>query len=119
MSGYRSLTPRQRYQIEVLNSKKTGVREIARDLGVNASTISRELRRFSSTYSAEKAIGDSRVKILRRVESNRKITGFVKAHVDQLILNDWSPEQAEETIKREANVSVSLKTIIATSSETN
>lgn len=111
MSSYRRLTPKQRYQIEVLKSKDSGVREIARDLGVNASTISRELKRLSGTYNAEKAIQDSKINISKRAESNQLIVGVVKDYVDKLILNDWSPEQAEETIKRETKIAVSLKTI--------
>lgn len=45
--SYRQLTEGQRYQISLLISQKFSLREIAKQMGVAPSTISRELRRNS------------------------------------------------------------------------
>jgi hypothetical protein len=48
--SYSHLTPRERYVISHLKSAKFPLREIARRLGRNHSTISREIRRNGPKY---------------------------------------------------------------------
>ena len=60
MSRYTQLTQRQRYQIELYHTEfQLSQAEIARRLGVNRSTISRELKRNCSPcrgqYQADRA----------------------------------------------------------------
>lgn len=111
MNGYQRLTPKHRYQIELLKGKGVKNADIARDLGVSRSTITRELKFCFRNYRADEAIKRARKNALRRSDANRKITGRVKEHVDFLVLNDWSPEQAENTIKKETKTFISLRTI--------
>lgn len=109
--GYRRLTLGQRYQIELLISKRVSKAAIARELKVSRSTITRELRLCKKSYCAEEAQRASLTNLERRSKANRKISGSIKDHVEQLILNDWSPEQAEKTILEETGEYVSLRTI--------
>ncbi len=44
-SGYTHLTQEQRYEIEIMHRNKVSLRSIAANIGVSASTLSRELRR--------------------------------------------------------------------------
>lgn len=55
--GYRQLTQAQRYQIHTRHGLGMSQRQIARELGVHSSTISRELRRnaTASGYDPEQA----------------------------------------------------------------
>ncbi len=47
-SVYKHLTQEQRYEIEIMHSNKVSLRNIASNLGVSPSTLSRELRRNKS-----------------------------------------------------------------------
>jgi len=109
--GYRRLTLGQRYQIAILKSKGAINSEIARELGVHRSSITRELRLCKTKYCAESAQRISLKNLKKRSEANRKIKGSLKRQIDQLILSDWSPEQAEQTIFEETYKQISLRTI--------
>lgn len=90
------LTKEQRYVIQSLSRRDISQTEIAIELGVNKSTISRELKRNSSKrgrYQAEKAniYANERKE---RFAYNRKFTINVKNTVDEYLKNEqWSPEQ--------------------------
>lgn len=110
MRKYRRLSPRDRYQIEILKSKGATQAEIAKELGRCRSTIFRELKLGGRNYTAESAVERSKQNIKERSESNRKIRGRLKAKVDLYIKKDFSPEQIEEVLK-EHKLSLSLRTI--------
>lgn len=110
--GYFQLTREQRYQIEVLY--RTGVKrsEIAREIGVHRSTVTRELRRNGSgrwKYNASRAIRMAR----ERHEQKRKhrIDDAVWARVKSLLLQKWSPEQISGRLRLEAIARLSHETI--------
>lgn len=100
MTTYTQLTCEQRYQIKVL--LKTGFlqTEIAQQLGVNKSTISRELRRNRSErgYRPKQA----HEKALER--RKQKTQAFINAETWGLIKEklrlDWSPEQITGWLKK-------------------
>lgn len=111
MSVYQRLTPGQRYQIELLISKKLGVREVARQLKVSPSTISREIARCGGKYSAEKAQLSCRYGEARRASARFKIQGELKELVEKGLKREFSPEQISATLKRDERIEPSLWTI--------
>jgi IS30 family transposase len=93
MSGYTQLAQEQRYQIEALLKAGHNQTEIARVLGVDKSTISRELKR-------NRGLRGYRPKQAQRLTDNRRkekvqprITRQTWDAVEQLLREDWSPEQ--------------------------
>ena len=93
---YKQLTSEQRYTISVLLQKKCTKKEIAQAVGVSNSTITRELKRNSSTrgiYKWEKAhhLAKNRK---RSIPGNRSVKPFVREMAIELLKQEqWSPEQ--------------------------
>ena len=107
MSGYKQLTQGQRYQIEALLKAGNKQVEVATILGVHKSTISRELAR-------NRGLRGYRPKQAQRLSDNRKeekaeprIAGQTWRWVEQLLREDWSPEQISNWLETEKSVSVS------------
>jgi transposase, IS30 family len=98
MKSYRQLTLQQRYQIDCLLQQKMSQKDIAAFIGVNPSTISRELRRNSSlscNYQSNSA------HIMSGVRSKRnpyKIKGKLKEHIIDALRERHSPEQISGTL---------------------
>ena len=93
---YRHLTSEQRYYIEVSLHNKTSQKDIAKNIGVSESTISRELKRnrnkrgrYSGSFAQE--LANERAE---RLPGNRTIHSEVKARAVALLREgQWSPEQ--------------------------
>lgn len=106
MRTYHQLTQAQRYQIYALRKTKHTLTEIAGVIGVNKSTISRELKRnrgkrgYRPQQAHEKALG-------RRVKAIPRITPEVWATVEALLKQDWSPEQISGRLKKEQDICIS------------
>ena len=108
MSNYKHLTREERYQIQAYRKAGFSQVEIAKELIVHKSTISRELKRNSSKvykrYSAQKA---DKVSCDRRMyaskESNKKMTKVVIKH----LVDDFSPEQTSATLKMRDGLEIS------------
>jgi len=124
--SYKHLTLEERYHIQAF--KKAGYKrnQIAKELGVHPSTITREFKRNSSTirkiYSAKAA---NKTATSRRAHashiSNLKMDDKTKKIITDWIKEDWSPEQISATLKRK-EISISLVTIyqfIAYDKQTN
>ena len=94
---YHRLTQAERYHMEALLDSCLSLRQIARQLGRHASTISRELKRntsyFGKVYSPRFAELVSLQNKIRRHRKKRKIQGETETYVQQKILQDWSPQQ--------------------------
>jgi IS30 family transposase len=93
MSGYTQLTQEQRYQIAALLAAGHSQAVTAQRLGVHKSTISRELKR-------NQGLRGYRPKQAQRLADNRRkekvaprIASETWAWVEQLLREDWSPEQ--------------------------
>jgi len=90
------LTKEQRYVISVLRKRGLKQKEIAQEIGVSASTISRELKRNSGKrggYHAETAHSLSQER-KERYCCNRKFTPSVEKRIrNHLEKEQWSPEQ--------------------------
>ena len=94
--SYKHLTQDQRSQIQVLKSMGHNQTNIAKAIGVDASTIGRELRRNigGNGYHFQQA---QRLAMARRLEASskpRKMTDKVVSFIEEkLTLEQWSPEQ--------------------------
>ena len=87
----------QRYAISLMLKDKKTQTEIADAIGVNKSTISRELRRNGTDgkyhYTTAQEMCDIRKE---RLKSPRKFNAEIKNRIDRKLRGeDWSPEQIE------------------------
>ena len=110
--SYRQLTRDQRYQIGALLRIGMTRSEIAKEIGVHKSTVSRELRRNESgrwKYNPSRAIRMAR----ERHENKRKyrIDEVIWARVETLLKLEWRPEQISLRLKAENFGTVSRQTI--------
>jgi transposase, IS30 family len=97
--NYQQLTEGQRYQIALLYEDNFTLTEIGRRLGVNKSTISREVRRNSapegySPDNAQRLSGQRRMTAAKRSVSQSAID-FVEFALEW----KWSPEQISAVAK--------------------
>lgn len=106
MRTYRQLTQAQRYQIYALKKTKHSLTEIAEVIGVDKSTVSRELKRNRGQrgYRPQQAHA---LASGRKQKSVPRITTEVWAMVESLLRQDWSPEQISGRLKKEQKVCIS------------
>ena len=110
--NYKHLTLEERYHIQAYKKAGYKQKEIASEIGVNPSTICRELKRNSSTqiknYSAKPA---NRVAKDRRMytsrKSNMKMDSKLRKTIKKYILKDWSPEQISNRLKSDGIIDIS------------
>ena len=93
--NYTQLIDSQRYQIEAYLKAKYSITQIAKELGVHKSTISRELKRNSKkrSYNANYA---QTISSERRKEAYKHsvFNSSMKRYIDKKLSNSqWSPEQ--------------------------
>lgn len=102
MRTYKQLTSEQRYQISALKKIGCGPTEIAKELDVDKSTISRELSRNTGErgYRPKQANEKS---LARRVQATPKqrIRAETWAVVEEKLRQDWSPEQVSGWLKQQ------------------
>lgn len=112
---YKQLTSEQRYTISVLLQRKCTKKEIARAIGVSNSTVTRELKRNSSSrgvYKWEKAHSQAK-KRKHRTPGNRSVDSFVREMAIELLKQkQWSPEQISGYLAR-MGYKISHETIYA------
>jgi IS30 family transposase len=118
MKQYKQLTLLQRYQISALLKAKTTITTIADIIGVNKSTISRELKRnipsrgrTAGRYIAEHAHNKTRY---RHINKPKRIllTSQIKKRIAGLMeYEKWSPELIAKRLAKEADLCVSHETI--------
>ena len=110
--SYRQLTQEQRYQI--WGCLRMGMKrsEIARELGVHRSTITRELARNESgrwRYNPSRAVAMTRER--HQHKRKHRIDAVTLAMVEKLLKLEWSPEQISMRLKVEGLPKVSYETI--------
>jgi IS30 family transposase len=111
-STYHQLTYEQRCQISALIKRGESQRIIANTIGVNQSTVSREIRRnrggrgYRFKQAQEKATE-------RRKDATTvsKMTLQMTSVIESRIRMDWSPEQVSGWLLTEKQISVSHETI--------
>lgn len=110
---YTQLTLRKRYHISALQKAGFNQKEIAQELSVHPSTISRELKRNSDNargYNAELAQVKS-IKIQMQKKKRFSLTKTIEKYIRSKLKLDWSPEQIAGRMKLDTGVSVVHETI--------
>jgi len=105
--SYTQLTQEQRYTIYALKKRGKTQTEIADTIGVHKSTVSREIRRNTGGkgYRYKQA---HRFAIKRRkCKANTRITEDDWKKIENLIKQDWSPEQISGRLAKEDNGNIS------------
>lgn len=108
--SYKQLTQQQRYQLYRMNHMDLTQKEMAKILGVSASTVSRELRRNTGkrgTY-VKRA---HQLAQQRRYKPKPRISAADWERVTQYLKLDFSPEQISNWFKRWKLVDVSTQWI--------
>lgn len=113
---YRQLSLDERYQIQALLKADWSQSAIARELGRDPSTISRELARNSvpgaiQPYVAQRASKATHARRVAKGAANRKIQGELKELVEQKLRLSWSPEQISGRLKLELGIRISHEAI--------
>lgn len=112
--SYLHLTCEQRCQIYALLKSGHTQSHIARQIGVDASTISRELARNSGTsgYRFDQAHAAASGRRHAASSTPRKMTPAVVAVIEEKLTQEqWSPEQISGRLAREGVASISHESI--------
>ena len=109
---YTHLTPEERHYIETRHKLKESTLTIACALGHNQSTISRELRRNRGQrgYRHKQAHGKAQQRHTDKPKAV-KLTPTLVSDIDELLEQQWSPEQISGRLKQEGKTSVCHETI--------
>ena len=104
--SYSQLTQEQRYQIDALMKMEHSKHEIATVLGVDCSTIYRELKRNRGQrgYRPKQA---HQMALAKRQKASTRIAPSDWALVEEKLRQDWSPEQIAGRFAQEGPVQVS------------
>jgi len=106
MNHYRQLAYEQRYQIYFMLRMGISQTEIAKDIGVHRSTISRELHR-NRGGRGYRPIQANEIALNRRNKARYRIKLEIWDWIDQMIRMDWSPEQISGRLKCREGVQIS------------
>lgn len=104
---YTQLTQEQRYQIYALLKTEHSQTEIAAVIGVNKSTISRELGRNRGQRGYRPKQAHQFAQQRRREAVQKRISTEIWAQIDEKIRQDWSPEQIYGWLKKNTGTVVS------------
>lgn len=111
--SYKHLSYIQRCHIQAYYKAGYLQKDIAKEVGVSSSTISREIKRnqrYNGVYSASQ--GDAFYRDRRKKSRKIKIfTPEVERHVREKLLAEWSPEQISGHAKRHQLFSISHERI--------
>jgi IS30 family transposase len=99
MKTYYQLTRDQRYQISYLKAMGCNGKEIACEIGVHKSTISRELKRNNSERSYRPKQANEKA-MSRKAKAKPRIMKSTWELVEAKLRDDWSPEQVSGWLKR-------------------
>ena len=107
MRSYSQLTEEQRYQIYEGRTQGLSQTAIAEKLGVNKSTVSRELKRNSGLRGYRPKQAHQLCKNRKGQHVKRRIERQHWERVEELIREDWSPEQVSEWLLLNEGIQVS------------
>ena len=113
MKKYKQLTSEQRYAIHL--SLKNGKKktEIAKEIGVNPSTVYREIKRNKNKtggYSWRLAHEMAQER-KDRLPGNRATDEWIRQKIIRLIRKEWSPRQISGYLGKYENIDISHETI--------
>ncbi|MBA2440640.1 MAG: IS30 family transposase [Thermoleophilaceae bacterium] len=109
--AYTQLTREQRYQIYILRKAGHPQNFIAREIGVHPSTISREVKRGSGWRGYRPKQADESACARKQNRYRPRINAEAWALVEQLLRQDWSPEQVSGWLLKEKRLQVSHERI--------
>jgi IS30 family transposase len=111
---YRQITFAERYTLGLLRQRGLSPAAMARVLGRHRSTIGREIRRNRAhsdrTYRPQLADWYARSR-RSRSRRNRQFTPAAWAQIQELLREDWSPEQVAGWLRRHQRLVISHETI--------
>ena len=108
MRTYKQLTSGQRYQIFALTKIGYGPTEIAEELEVHKSTISRELARNRGERGYRPKQADEKARERREeIRPQKRIRAETWKIVEEKICQDWSPEQVSGWMKKNEGIQIS------------
>ena len=107
MKTYKQLTCEQRYVIKILKEKDFLQKDIAETIGVNKSTISRELKRNRGQRGYRPKQAQRKAEERRRDKSPPRISKDIWDKVTTHLKDDWSPEQISGRLKETEAISIS------------
>ena len=96
--SYTHLTGEERYHISALRKTGLSYAAIARTIGRNKSTISREINRNTGKRGYRPKQANNLAQDRKR-NGNQQITSFGFAYIHHLVEQDWSPEQINGRLK--------------------
>ena len=105
--AYTQLTQGQRYQIYALLKTEHSQTKIAAVIGVNKSTISRELGRNRGQRGYRPKQAHQFAQQRRRKAVPKRISTDTWTRIDEKIRQDWSPEQISGWMKKNTGTNVS------------
>ena len=109
--NYTQLTREQRYQIDALMKAGHNQSQIAANLACHKSTISRELRRNRGQMGYRPNQAAALTRSRQRHASGARISAATWQLVEQLLRQQWSPEQITGRLKLERRPPVSHERI--------
>ena len=104
---YTQLTQEQRYQIYALLKTEHSQTKIATVIGVDKSTISREVRRNCGKRGYRPKQANRFAQKRRRNSVKKRIKAEIWARIDEKLRQDWSPEQVSGWLKKNTDTRVS------------
>jgi IS30 family transposase len=112
MQKYKQLNLVKRYQILALLKEGMNYTQIANNIGVSKSTISRELKRNSidNTYQPDEAEREA-FKRHRYKKKYIKLTKPIEKYIRKYLKIKWTPEQISNRLKKDKQLTLSHETI--------
>jgi IS30 family transposase len=107
MRSYTQLTREERYQIYALKTAGHNPTEIAKVIGRHKSTVGRELTRNRGLRGYRPKQANSFAEKRRQEKPTSRISVGIWERVEQLLREDWSPEQVSDWLRREEDILVS------------
>jgi IS30 family transposase len=105
--SYTQLTQEERYQIHALLQAGNHQTHIARILNRHKSTISREIQRNTGLRGYRPQQAQQLAEGRRAAKAQARISEPVWSDVNQLLKQDWSPEQISLWLKAERGIGIS------------
>jgi len=108
MRTYKQLTSEQRYQISALKKIGYGPTEIAKELEVHKSSISRELsRNMGERGYRPKQANEKAFERRTNATTRKRISAEIWEVVKEKLRQDWSPEQVSGWLKKRQEIRIS------------
>ncbi len=109
--SYTQLTREQRYQIYALKKEGHNRTQIARNVGVHKATVSRELVRNLGGRGYRPKQADELAQERQKQRVRPRITAAQWAQVEELLRQEWSPEQISGRLALEQQARISHERI--------